>query len=469
MLWLAVVLPALPLEVFSVCSTPLAVVEHRTLVACNDCAQSYGLVPGCSVVQAYAVCPSLSLKPRDRLAEATLLESLAVFAYRLSPRVVVRHAGLLMHFTDHVSPIGDVHTLFSQVITQLQELGYRACVAIAPTAMAAWLCANAGASVVWTDKDPWKTLVRSLPLKPFLQAQDMKSACADLGLSLVGDLLDLPRIGLRRRFGGDIVQALDQLTGKHPEQHTFWAPPAVFRRRLVFSFVIDTEEALLFAIQRIVREWVMVLRDYGARMSQFTLEMGCDGQPPWQEHFTLTRPERRMPVLMRLVRERLRDGRPPAALTFVSIVSPLERSVEASLSFWDEEASSEAHAGELVDCLNARLGRGAVRALAWYPDYRPERLVVEIPWPSGERVSPGPVLCDRPLWLVDPPQLLRVVHQVPQLSGPLQIMGDAERIETGWWDGSVVRDYFIAAGSHNERVWIFRSADENWYLQGYFG
>ena len=69
MLWLAVVLTALPLEVFAPRAAAFAVVWDKTLVDCNAQAQGYGLAAGLSVVQACALCPSLSLGIRDRAAE----------------------------------------------------------------------------------------------------------------------------------------------------------------------------------------------------------------------------------------------------------------------------------------------------------------------------------------------------------------------------------------------------------------
>jgi len=64
MLWLAVVLTALPLEVFAARPAPFAVVEDKVLVDCDAQARTQGLTPGLSVVQACALCPSLSLGAR---------------------------------------------------------------------------------------------------------------------------------------------------------------------------------------------------------------------------------------------------------------------------------------------------------------------------------------------------------------------------------------------------------------------
>lgn len=52
------------------------------------------------------------------------------------------------------------------------------------------------------------------------------------------------------------------------------------------------------------------------------------------------------------------------------------------------------------------------------------------------------------------------------------MLGEAERIETGWWDGAeVARDYYTAADNRGARLWVFREreAPHRWFLHGVFG
>ena len=70
------------------------------------------------------------------------------------------------------------------------------------------------------------------------------------------------------------------------------------------------------------------------------------------------------------------------------------------------------------------------------------------------------------------PQRLREREGLPRRRGPLQLLGAAERIETGWWDrGDIARDYYAALDLHGVRLWIFRErkAPHRWFLQGVFG
>jgi protein ImuB len=79
---------------------------------------------------------------------------------------------------------------------------------------------------------------------------------------------------------------------------------------------------------------------------------------------------------------------------------------------------------------------------------------------------------ERPLWLLNAPLPLDVQDGRPHLDGALELEPDAERIESGWWDGNDVRrDYFVACDAAGARLWVYRelSADGGWWLHGVFG
>jgi protein ImuB len=70
----------------------------------------------------------------------------------------------------------------------------------------------------------------------------------------------------------------------------------------------------------------------------------------------------------------------------------------------------------------------------------------------------------RPAWLLHRPRKLAGVEELCLIAGP-------ERIEAGWWDGAEVRrDYYVAANSRGETLWIFREhrGEQGWYLHGVF-
>ncbi|PMZ87784.1 DNA repair nucleotidyltransferase, partial [Pseudomonas sp. FW305-42] len=85
---------------------------------------------------------------------------------------------------------------------------------------------------------------------------------------------------------------------------------------------------------------------------------------------------------------------------------------------------------------------------------------------GGEQGGQGPLVMApgrRPGWLLPVPQALSETG--------LQLLGQAERIESGWWDGGDVRrDYYRIETCDGLRGWAFRdlAAPGPLWLQGWF-
>ena len=78
----------------------------------------------------------------------------------------------------------------------------------------------------------------------------------------------------------------------------------------------------------------------------------------------------------------------------------------------------------------------------------------------------------RPVWLLEEPRMLREVGSKPHYEAqPLAVVAGPEIIETGWWDGDIKRDYFVAQTPALATYWIYRErrAPYAWYLHGVFG
>jgi protein ImuB len=161
--------------------------------------------------------------------------------------------------------------------------------------------------------------------------------------------------------------------------------------------------------------------------------------------------------------------------------------VFSSNSVWqpgEHGGGAGAEAPELIERLRARLGPEAVYGLQVLPGHRPENAwgvrepvtesevkgrgrarhapETKIPWPAFRR----------PMWLLPEPKLLSERDGLPRRRGPLRLLGESERIETGWWDGGdIARDYYTAADLHGVRLWVFRerATPHRWFLHGVFG
>src|SRR5690606_9987747 len=103
MLWIALELPSLPLQVVErggVSPSPLVVGEgpaQRPLVACaNAAAREAGIREGQAVAAAKALAGKLQVVPRDPAREREALERIAAWAGQFTPMVAIDPQGIVL-------------------------------------------------------------------------------------------------------------------------------------------------------------------------------------------------------------------------------------------------------------------------------------------------------------------------------------------------------------------------------------
>jgi protein ImuB len=165
-------------------------------------------------------------------------------------------------------------------------------------------------------------------------------------------------------------------------------------------------------------------------------------------------------------------------------VLPFDRQTSGLLG---DRASQTSASPELIERLRARLGAQAVHSVGPRPEHRPEAA-----WETTEPAVVGmassdmrtasrsrlkaapatlPIDRDRPLWLLSSPRPLELEDGHPCFEGRLELLRGPERIETGWWESDMTRDYYVAGNPSGVRLWIYRERDgaRAWFLQGVFG
>jgi protein ImuB len=159
----------------------------------------------------------------------------------------------------------------------------------------------------------------------------------------------------------------------------------------------------------------------------------------------LVTPSRDAEHLLLLLRERLARVELVEAVVYLGIrVRSILPLAPSNPDLYGEEEVSGGDWHALVERLRSRLGREAVHGLALAADHRPEKAWRRCP-PGQSCGDTSPRYPRRPLWLLDPPEMLSTVEGDPWLDGTLHLARGPERIESGWWDGNdIARDYFEA-------------------------
>ena len=530
------------------------------IVALNHAARQGGLIVGDLLSNARSKVLNLQTRAADPAVDAAALNQLALWALRYAPLVAPWDEtsgadGLFIDIAGSAHLFGGEARLLADLDRRLRAFGLDPRLAIAGTPGAAWALARHGS---------WRTpgtilapgaeadALRPLPLAALRLPEATLSLLRRLGLRRIGDVMGQPRAPLAARFEALLLR-LDQALGREPEPLVPAAPPPVYRAQASFVEPIISHEHVLEAATRLLHNLAADLAHdaMGARVLRLMLfrvmpevcfqvmPEACfqnDGQVQSVE-LGLAAPSRDAGHIARLIAlrlERMADSLDAdfgfeAAAIHVLVAEPLAER-QTGLTVGATVASPEALA-QLIDRLQQRLGRSAVRQLHPHQSHIPERAVrakaasprVGVPsplvgegqgggdcrtskvgsppttnpspqgggesaqylWQWGANSPPAP----RPLLLLPRPEPAEVValipegpprqfrwrgvrHQVAHAQGP-------ERIAPEWWHQScddAERDYYLVEDSAGHRFWLYRASlygrsevSPQWFVHGVFG
>ncbi|MBL8534474.1 MAG: DNA polymerase Y family protein [Betaproteobacteria bacterium] len=484
-LWLALHLPRLPLEVFqrglgqdtiteSAAANdpsllPLVVTAAPSVprVLLPDApAHRCGIQPGMTLSAAYALAPDLVARPRDLALETAALESLALWAEQFTPAVSLAPPdALLLEIGGCLRLFDGLEALLARVRQGLAQLGFDVSLASAPTPTGALMLARNGLELHVTDFVALSRRLGQLPAGSLETSAAITESLQRLGLRTLDDCLRLPRDGFARRFGQELVDQLDRALGRLPDPRVPHVPPARFASRLVLPVPVPNTDQILFGARRLATELAGFLTGRGAGATQLLFLLEHEAPPVTRIVLELSMPNRDAAHFMVLLRERLARLELPGPVEAFSLhCTQTMQLAPRNFSLFATRETATEHRAELVERLRARLGRQAVQGLVLVPEHRPE-----LAFREAEPGSAAPVPCDalRPFWLLATPR--------PIAAGGLEFLAGPERIESGWWDGNDVRrDYYVAAQQDGSRVWVYCHRDgtgepERWFVHGLFG
>ena len=412
------------------------------------------------------------------------LERLALCAQRFTPRVsLVPPDGLVLEVKGSLHLFNGVEGLSRALASECASLGLKSMVALAPTPLAALVAARVGKPFVVMDLSRLVGQLMPLPLAALRWPQETLERLARMGVRTIGQVLRLPRAGFARRFGTDSLAMLDRLTGRSPDLRERFRARERFRRRRELNYELENQTAILGALEPLLAELGKFLQARQCGVMKLECLLRHRRAEPTSCVLRLAAPVADVGRLTALLGERLNALTLPEPVRACELrSSSLVLRVLSSNSVWQPgEYGGGAGAGratELIERLRARLGPEAVYGLKVLAGHRPEnawgvREPVEVgPRGPGEALLvPWPAF-RRPMWLLPFPRLMSEREGLPRRRGPLRLLGEAERIETGWWDGGeIARDYFTAVDLHGVKLWVFRErgAPHRWFLHGVFG
>jgi protein ImuB len=334
------------------------------------------------------------------------------------------------------------------------------------------------------------SIPHDLPLSVLSAAAPHLSTLERIGCTTLGQLRALPRPGVSRRFGTELLQAVDSAWGQRPERFEWITLPASFDEKLELQALATSAQDLMFTTQHLLTRLQIWLQGRNLGVLSIELEWTLDlrkldGKPlPAAEKIELrtAQPTQDMKHLRRLASEQLARSTisaPANALRLRTLQTVPWGGLTTSLLPQDNKPGERLH--QLVERLSVRLGEGNVTVPEPLQDHRPECMQRWVPArTAGAAAAVKDLASDAlyPPWLLREPMRLQVKADKPWYQGPLQLLTRARRLEAAWWDPQVgtpvLRDYFIARSAAAGLLWVFRerlAADQEraqWFLHGLY-
>ena len=346
-------------------------------------------------------------------------------------------------------------------------------------------------------------LPQELPLDTLSAAREHVATLERIGCRNWGELRALPRGGVARRFGAELLEALDCAYGERPERYAWLQLPEEFDLKLELAALATTAPELMWSAQRLLTQlqvWLQARhRGVLALELEWTLDLRRLNGVRLPSHESIVvrtaQPVQDIAHLRRLVGEHLSRSTLSAPANHLRL-----RSLETlpwapgSKSLLPEDEVKGERLHQLVERLSVRLGEGSVLMAQPQADHRPERMQrwqaarqsMGVQGVAPSRSAKRELPCDAlyPPWLLREPLRLEVLGEKPHYHGPLRLLEGPHRLETGWWDAQPeaagARDYFIARSDEAGLLWVYRErlaaraeggcemAPVRWFLQGIY-
>lgn len=500
-LWLALYFPDFVLAAhqgFCVADAFAVIAEQRgqsVVATCNFEAQELGIQHGMTLAGALALAPALSITELQSQCLERMLTELAVVAERYTSCVVtVAPDQLLLEIGASLTLFGGWDNFQAQLSASYLQQGLSFNEGLAPTPQAAqWLARCRPGSVV-TSSAEIASALRDIPLTMIEWPADILRRFQSVGVTTLGECRRLPRAGFARRFGPAQLLMLDRAYGLLPDPRPLFRGPESFTAELELSGEIENADLLFEAAAILVDRLDLFLRHRQWQTREFELAFfPLKGEP---DHIVIRPADGAQASSHWLNLIRIRLERCPLKAPAIAVglrSSQFEPVVPESRSLTfkpgPDAFTLRSASDVLLERLMARLGEAAVCRMSVIADARPEfamrlscanqidrslHCAANSPWqvlPLYRETKLTTRLClQRPLWLLEVP---REFSQLSADLGQICLQSEAERIESGWWDGlDMARDYYQASTDSGARLWVFRerlSRHDNWYLHGYFG
>lgn len=480
MLWLYIYLPQLQLDTLYqqlACPTVIVDSSNHCVVQCDQQAIAHNIVVGQSLGSAASLCADLAVITYDSESETAQLTQLAQHCYQqIADVVLVPPQGLLLRIT----PMLKIHANLLQCWQTIKPLIERVTLHYSVASGYSPLSAQYLAQQQYleqqtalplisleTNKESIKRQLAQVALTTTTLPHQVISKLSHIGIAKLGQLINIPLKELAQRFDIEVVNTLGKVKGELHTALTFFSPPTYFsylldlnfevqhttRLQGPLKFLLGQLEAFLITRELIALELhlTLLLRD---KPEQLVIIQSAQGEQQLTKLLALS--------MLKL--EHVKLNAPVTGLKLRSVLLCEKQTLSGDIFAPTAVDSNQLSAPQLISLLQAKLGNDNVQGLGYHATHTPE--AANLQYNLTQPPSPNPVM-------EQVPKLLRPSYLLPSPEpwhDPVTIMHGPERIQTQWWQSQYIeRDYYIVKNEQGQWCWLFKQADGQWFIHGYFG
>lgn len=486
-------------------SKPCATVARSAggirLIALNRAAQEAGLSSGMMLAGAKALVTDICVADSDPVGEGDDLIALARWAMRWSPycapvKGLENTHALFLDITGCAHLFGGEAAMLADMVTKMQALGLTARAACAATPGAAFALArfapDARHGLSAPDGAALRVLVGALPVEALRLPNGTTTGLRALGLKTIGQVATQSSTALARRFGIDLVRALDRARGLEEEAIDPVAEIIPRRIRLRLAEPLMTRQGLEVAGAKAAGEMCTLLDSYNEGARRLVLNLYRVDGAVLQLVGGSGRAHRDAVLWTKVLCERIEAEANGAGLDLgfgvdlVEICAPVVEVLEGQVMDLDPVAAAALASADalhrLADRLSARLGAGRVTRMEavahWVPEQAVRPVAIADRRPQVSRF-PEALAARRPALLLERAEPIDAIAEVPDgpprlfrwraLAFKVACAEGPERIACG---EAHDRDYYRIETIEGRRFWLYRQGlpgkvdHPKWYVHG---
>lgn len=450
--------------------------------------QQQGVHTGMAVADARALVANIEALDDDPQLPFRLLHRLGYWCIRYTPTVATELPdGLILDASGCAHLWGTEIKYVETIRDRLLGFGFTTRIAMAGTVGAAWALSRYGKQqITIVPPGDERSVILSLPPAALRLEDTVRDRLQKLGLYTIGHFIDMSRSVLRRRFGVELLNRMDQAIGWKGESIVPLLPVEPYEERLPCLEPVVTRTGIEIALKQLLDSFCKRLTNEGKGLRKAVLKAWrVDGELQQIEIGTHL-PSRDAVHLFKLFELKIEQIEPALGIeVFILEATGVEKIRSSQEALWHHSSLADNRLSEFLDQLTGKLGSGIVHRYLPDEHYWPERSFKEASGLTEQSLGEWQQERPRPVRLLKIPEPIEVAAPIPDYppmhfrhKGKLHTIKKAdgpERIEAEWWiSEGEHRDYYIVEDENGARYWIFRlghytgNTPHRWFLHGYF-